>query len=136
MPLPWLSYIYEGIIQKKSASGSWTLPCLVIFFQNFILIRKCQKWSLNRGTLVSTTAIYQTKCPFTVLSALFSSQSALFISKKTCITLNIKTVSKHFYSPQFYIIGGLIIRELELFKHIMLSFSFCLIGKWWHVSVV
>ena len=43
----------------------------MIFFQNFILIWKCQKWSLNRGTLVSATAIYQTKCPFIVLSALF-----------------------------------------------------------------
>ena len=62
---------YQGIIQKKSASGSRTLRCLVIFFQNFILIRKCQKGSLNRGTLVSATAIYQTKCPFTILSALF-----------------------------------------------------------------
>ena len=61
----------QGIIQKKSASGSWTLPCLVIFFQGLILIWKCQKWSLNRGTLVSATAIYQIKCPFTVLSAPF-----------------------------------------------------------------
>ena len=29
---------YQGIIQKKSASGSRTVPCLVIFFGNFILI--------------------------------------------------------------------------------------------------
>ena len=113
-----ISETNQGIIQTKSASDSRALPCLVIFFRNFILIWKCQKWSLNRGTLVSATAIYQTKSPFTVLSALFSSQSALFITKKTCITLNIKTVSKHFYShgwsslaPQFYIVGGLIIRE-------------------------
>ena len=43
---------------KKSASGSWTLPCcLIIFFRNFILIWKCQKWSLNRGTLVSVTKV-------------------------------------------------------------------------------
>ena len=28
----------QGIIQKKSASGSWTLRCLVIFFRNLILI--------------------------------------------------------------------------------------------------
>ena len=62
---------FQGIIQKKSASVSWTLPCLVIFFRNFILIWKYQKRSLNRGTLVSETAINQTKCPFTVLSALF-----------------------------------------------------------------
>ena len=61
----------QGIIQKKSASGCRTLPWLVIFFQNFILTWKFQKGSLNRGTLVSATAIYQTKCPFTVLSALF-----------------------------------------------------------------
>ena len=45
----------QGIIQKKSASGSRTLPCLVIFFRNFILIWKCQKWYLNRGTLVLVT---------------------------------------------------------------------------------
>ena len=63
--------IIQVIIQKKSASGSWTLPCHAIFFGNLILIWKCQKWSLNRGTLVSATAIYQTKFPFTVLSALF-----------------------------------------------------------------
>ena len=36
-----------------------------IFFQNFILICKCQKWSLNRGNLVSVT----TKSA--LLSALF-----------------------------------------------------------------
>ena len=59
------------MIQKKSASGSWMLPCLVIFFCSFILIWKLQKCSLNRSTLVSATATYQTKCPFIVLSALF-----------------------------------------------------------------
>ena len=41
----------QGIIQNKSVSGSRTLPCLVI--------------------LVLAITIYQTKCPFTVLSALF-----------------------------------------------------------------
>ena len=61
----------QGIIQKKSASGTRMLPWLVIFFRNFILIWKCQKGSLNRGTLVSANAIYQTKCPFSSLSALF-----------------------------------------------------------------
>ena len=61
----------QGIIQKKSASGSWTLTCLKIFFQNFIMIWKCQKWSLNRDTTVPTNVIYQTKYPFTVQSALF-----------------------------------------------------------------
>ena len=60
-----------GIIQKKSASRSQTLPCLMIFFQNFILIWKCQKVSLSRGTLVWITAIYETNRPFRVLSALF-----------------------------------------------------------------
>ena len=35
------------------------------------MIWKCQKWSLNRGTLVLATAICQTKCPITVLCALF-----------------------------------------------------------------
>ena len=64
-------FMYQGIIQKKSTSSIWMLPCLVIFFQNFILIWKCQKWSLNRGTLVSAPIIYQTKCPFTVPSVLF-----------------------------------------------------------------
>ena len=61
----------QGIIQKKSASSSWMLSCLEIFNPNFILIWKCQKWSLNRGTPVSATTIYQMKCPFTVPSALF-----------------------------------------------------------------
>ena len=62
----------QGIIQTKSVSGSRMLPCLVIFFQGLILIWKCQKWSLNRSTLVSSaTAIYQIKCPFTVLGAPF-----------------------------------------------------------------
>ena len=60
-----------GTIQKNSVSGSRTLPYLVIFLRNFILIWKCQKGSLNRGALVSATTIYQTNCPFTVLSALF-----------------------------------------------------------------
>ena len=47
------------------------------FFWNFILILFwCQKWSLNRGTLVPVTTIYQTECPFTVLSALFCSWNA------------------------------------------------------------
>ena len=41
------------------------------FFFNFILNWKCRKCSLNRGTLVSATATYQMKCPFTVLNALF-----------------------------------------------------------------
>ena len=40
----------QGIIQ-----GIQKLPCLVISFRNFILIWKYQKWSLNRGTLVSVT---------------------------------------------------------------------------------
>ena len=43
------------------------LPCLKIFFWNFILIWKCQKCSLNRGTLVSV-----------------SKQSALFCSSGRC----------------------------------------------------
>ena len=64
-------FCHQGTIQKKSASGSRTLPYLVIFLRNFILNWKCQKGSLNRGTLVSATAIYQTNCPFTALSALF-----------------------------------------------------------------
>ena len=41
------------------------------FFQGLILIWKCQKWSLNRGTLAPATAIYQAKCHFTVLNAPF-----------------------------------------------------------------
>ena len=51
----------QGIIQKKSASCSQTLPCLLIFFWNFILFCKCQKWSFNKDRLVSATAIYQTR---------------------------------------------------------------------------
>ena len=47
------------------------LPFLKIFFLNVILIRKCQKWSFSRGTLVSATTIYQTKCTFIGESALF-----------------------------------------------------------------
>ena len=61
----------QGIIQKKSASGSRTLPCLAIFFRNFVLIWKCQKWSLNRGTfsisichLPNKMPFYSSKCPF------------------------------------------------------------------------
>ena len=65
------SVYIQGIIQKKSVSRSRMLPSLMIFYWNFILIWKCQKWSLNRGTVVLATTIYQTKCPFTVLSALF-----------------------------------------------------------------
>ena len=58
-------------IWYNSQLHSRTLPCLKIFFRNVILIWKCQKWSLNRGTLVSATAIYQIKCPFTIQNALF-----------------------------------------------------------------
>ena len=58
--------MWQGIIYKKSASGSRTLHCLLIFFQSPILIWKFQKRSLNRGTLVPAPAIYQTKCPFLV----------------------------------------------------------------------
>ena len=54
----------QGIIQKKSVSSSWMLLCLMIFFQNFILILKCQKWSLNRGTLPNELLFYSSKCLF------------------------------------------------------------------------
>ena len=57
-----LLHNYQRIIQKKSAFGSRTLPCLLIFFWNFMLIWQCQKWSLKRGTLVAATTVYQTKC--------------------------------------------------------------------------
>ena len=73
--------VEQGIIQKKLAFGSRMLPYLVTFIWNFILIWKCQKWSLNRGILVSATATYQTKCPFIVLSPLFC---ALFCSSGCC----------------------------------------------------
>ena len=62
--------MWQGIIYKKSASGSRTLPCLVILFQISILIRKCQKRFLNWGTLVPAPAIYQTKCSFFVFRTL------------------------------------------------------------------
>ena len=61
----------QRIIQKKS-SGSPMLPCLLGFFRNFIL-SEIAKMVFKGSTLVSATAIYQTKCPFTVLSALFCS---------------------------------------------------------------
>ena len=63
----------QRIIQKKSASGSQTLPCLLIFFSKFYFDLKLPKMVFKRGTLVLATAIYQTNCPFTVLSALFCS---------------------------------------------------------------
>ena len=75
---------YQGIIQKKSASGCRMLPCLMTFIRNFILIWKCKKWYLNRGTLVYATAIYQSKCLFMVLSALFC---ALFCSSRCCLII-------------------------------------------------
>ena len=60
----------QGIIQKNQRLVFRQCRALCFLFY-FILTWKCQKCSLNRGTLVSTTAIYQTKCPFTVLRALF-----------------------------------------------------------------
>ena len=63
--------MFNGIIQKKSVSGSKMLPCLVIFFKISFWSKIAKKWFLNRGTLISATAIYQTKYPFQVLSALF-----------------------------------------------------------------
>ena len=47
-----INFPFQGIIQKKSASDSRMLPCLITFIWNFILIWKCRKWCLNRGTLV------------------------------------------------------------------------------------
>ena len=79
--LCWLLNIIQGIIHKKLVSGSWMLPCHIIFILNFILIWKCQKWFLNRGALVWAAAICQMKCPFTVQSALFCT---LFCSSGSC----------------------------------------------------
>ena len=62
--------MWQGIIYKKSASGSRTLSCLVSIFQIPILILKCQKRSLNWGTLVPAPAIYQTKYPFFIFRRL------------------------------------------------------------------
>ena len=52
--------------------------CLVVgccpaydFFPKFYFDLERSKMSLNRGTLVSVTVIYQMKCPLTVLSAHF-----------------------------------------------------------------
>ena len=73
---PFCAFIFDSvqrIIQKKSASGSQTLPCLLIFFSKFYFDLKLPKMVFKRGTLVLATAIYQTNCPFTVLSALFCS---------------------------------------------------------------
>ena len=91
----------QGTIQKKSASGSRTLPCLIIFFQNFILVWKCPKWALNRGTLVSATAIYQTKCPFAVPSAFFfcSFERCLMILDYSLIYICISWYTKIFWFP-------------------------------------
>ena len=43
------------------------------FFSKFYFDLKLPKVVFKRGTLVLATAIYQTNCPFTVLSALFCS---------------------------------------------------------------
>ena len=42
------------------------LLCLEIFNRNLVLIWKYQKWSLNRGALVSANEVpfYSSKCPF------------------------------------------------------------------------
>ena len=56
--------VYQGIIQKKSASGSRTLPFPQEFFLKFYFDLKMLKLYLNRCILVSATATYQTKCPF------------------------------------------------------------------------
>ena len=61
----------QGIIQKKSASRSRMLPSLMIFLLKFYFDIKMPKWSINGGSVVLATTIYQTKCPFTILSALF-----------------------------------------------------------------
>ena len=66
-----IKFEQQGIIRKKSMSGSRTQDYLATFIWNYFLIWKYQKWSLNRDTLVSATVIYQTESPFTVLSAFF-----------------------------------------------------------------
>ena len=65
--------LFKAIIEHVwSYWTCWTQPrTKLIFLHNFILIWKYQKWSLNRGTFAQATAIYQTKCLFTVPSALF-----------------------------------------------------------------
>ena len=65
--------LFKAIIEHVwSYWTCWTQPrTKLIFLHNFILIWKYQKWSLNRGTFAPATAIYQTKCLFTVPSALF-----------------------------------------------------------------
>ena len=65
--------LFKAIIEHVwSYWTCWTQPrAKLIFLHNFILIWKYQKWSLNRGTFAPATAIYQTKCLFTVPSALF-----------------------------------------------------------------
>ena len=87
----------QKIIQKKSASSSWMLPFLFFFFfffKNFILIWKCQKWSLNRDTLVSSTAIYHTKCllPFCCSSGRCPMILVYSLIDSTTMSVKINTV--------------------------------------------
>ena len=87
----------------KSLESVWRCcPASEIFFLKFILIWKCQKWSLNMGTLVPATAIYQTKCPFLVLSALslffwtLPYDSRLFPNTSCCFSKNyLKLIKIH-----------------------------------------
>ena len=99
------TYIHQGIIQKRSASGSQMLLYIEIFFRNVVLIWKCQKWSLNRGTLVLATAIYQTKCPFTVQSALFCSSGCCPLIQDYSLSIYWRKMFNIFQIHQWYILN-------------------------------
>ena len=64
------SYSSQGIILKKSASGSWMLPCLTIFFSKLYFDLKMPKMVFKQWYLSISN---QTKSPFTILSAFFCS---------------------------------------------------------------
>ena len=95
--------MWQGIIYKKSACGSRAGPCLVILFQIPILIRKCQKRSLNWGTLVPAPLIYQTKCSFFVfffkLNGFIYYQTSPMLSGKAFISAA-KALSKLIFLSQ------------------------------------
>ena len=127
----------QGVIQKKSFSGSRTQPCLMIFFQNFILIWKCQ--FKHMCTMVLATVIHQTKWSFTVLSTLFCSSrhcpmildysikdeisSYLFLNEIYCCTR--QGISKQNLVSVFHLIHNQLFHPLlKSLKNIVFVFSF------------
>ena len=61
----------QGIIQKKSASCSWMLPCLMGCFSKSYFDLKMPKIFFKQGYLSNSNHYLPKKCPFTVLGAVF-----------------------------------------------------------------